>query len=208
MLKLFFIFIVFFTFTNAYEAILFEMKYYSSNNLNENQFSFFNNLYKSYLYTYLKIGEPKFDIKTIFFSIFTPHFSLNPTFDNINEEFLTNHYNINKSFTFQNITCLNRYYVLSKKDIAAKEKFVVSSCNLENKKTSEIILNDFDFVFGVNNTNNNEKNETEEFYYLTIGLKQLESFRDEFNFIYLLKEKNITNNYNLLIMFENQKKKR
>ena len=72
---------------------------------------------------------------------------------------------------------MDRYYVLSRKDIAAKETFIINSYNLENKKTSEIILNDFDFVLGVNDTNNNEKNETE-LYYLTIGLKQLESYRE------------------------------
>ena len=101
---------------------------------------------------------------------------------------------------------MDRYYVLSRKDIAAKETFKINSYNLENKKTSEIILNDFDFVLGVNDTNNNEKNETE-LYYFTIGLKQLELYRDKFNYTYLLKEKNITNNYYWFIMFEKRKKR-
>ena len=80
MIKIFFLFfIIVFAFITAYEAILFEMKFYYNNNLKENQFHFFNNLYNSYLYTYLKIGQPAYDIKAIF-SIFTPHFSLNPTF--------------------------------------------------------------------------------------------------------------------------------
>ena len=129
MIKIFFLsFIIVFAFTTTYEAILFEMKFYYNNNLKENQFHFFNNLYNSYLYTYLKIGEPTYDIKAIF-SIFTPHFSLNPTFDNINEKFVKNYYNIYKSFTFQNVSSLDRYYVLSRKDIAEKETFMINSYN-------------------------------------------------------------------------------
>ena len=114
MIKIFFLsFIIVFVFTTAYEAILFEMKFYYSNNLKENQFQFFNNLYNSYLYTYLKIGEPTYDIKAIF-SIFTPHFSLNPTFDNINEKFGKNYYNIYKSFTFRNIVWIDIMYLVEK----------------------------------------------------------------------------------------------
>ena len=46
MIKIFLLsFIIFFAFTTAYEALLFEMKFYYNNNLKENQFHFFNNLY-------------------------------------------------------------------------------------------------------------------------------------------------------------------
>ena len=114
MIKIFFLsFIIVFAFTTAYEAILFEMKFCYNNNLKENQFHFFNNLYNSYLYTYLKIGEPTYDIKAIF-SIFTHHFSLNPTFDNINEKFGKNFYNIYKSFTFRNIVWIDIMYLVEK----------------------------------------------------------------------------------------------
>ena len=204
----FIIFIIIFRLVKSYEALLFSLKYFYNTNsiINNTQISIFNNLYNSYLYSYIKIGNPSFTIKT-FFSIDTPHFSLIPNLEIFNNKNLSNYYHINKSTTFQNISSLNKYYVISKNDIEAKEKFIINGYNLENKKISEIILNDFDIVVGVkNNYEEIKKNETE-IYYLTIGLKQLESYKDKFNIVYLLKEKNITNNYNWFIYFETNTKK-
>ena len=199
------IFNICFRFTKSYEAFLFSLKYFYNNNSNNSQISVINNLYNSYLYSNIKIGDPSYNIKT-YFSIFTPHFELYPHLEIINKSNLKNYYNINKSKTFQNISSLNRYYVVSKNDIEAREKFMINGYNLENKNISEIILNDFVFVLGVNNSNKDYNNKTE-IYYLTIGLKQLESYRDRFNFIYLVKDKNITNNYNWFIIIENKNKK-
>ena len=191
------IFIIFYKFINSSNALFFSLNYFYINN---SSLSFFNNLYNSYLYTYIKIGEPEFIIKTLF-SLFTPHFSISPINELIYDTKIANNYDINNSKTFQNISCLNRYYILSKYDIAAKEKFVLNIYNLDNKNISEIFLNDFDFILGVKNDGFEDNiNNT---YYLTLGLKQKESYRDKFNFVYLLKEKNITNNYNWFITYEN-----
>ena len=199
-----FIFIILFNLYKTSQAIIIPLKFFYNNTIINNETSLINNLYNSYLYTYIQIGEPQFNIKT-FISLFTSHFYISPTLISINDKNISNYYHINKSSTFQNISCLNRYYVLSKWDIEAKEKFIINGYNLENKSISEIILNDFDFALGIKN--NFEENNSSEIYCLTIGLKQMMTYRDRFNFIFLLKEKNIIRNYNWFIMFENKRKK-
>ena len=69
-------------------------------------------------------------------------------YESIEEKNLFNYYNIKRSNTFINVSW---YYVQSKNDIAAKEKFKINVYNIENNKHKEIIINDLDFVLGVRN---------------------------------------------------------
>jgi hypothetical protein len=135
----------------------------------------------------------------------TPHFSMCSNLEPINTKNMLNFYDIYKSKTFKNISNLNQYYVQSMEDIAAKEKFIINAYDLENKKYKEIIINDLDFVLGVRNINQKKENYSE-IYYIIVGLQIFTTSRytqeKQFNFINLLKEKEIIFNYNWFIFYE------
>jgi hypothetical protein len=133
-----------------------------------------------------------------------------PSIESTDTKKSSSYYNILNSNSFQNISCLNKYYVLSKKDISAKEKFIFQGYNLINSTYDEIAIEDLDFVLGVNNSNSNESgNENKnEVYYLTIGLQVRTSYTDKFNLVYLLKEKNITKDYDWFITFIDRNNKK
>jgi hypothetical protein len=105
-------------------------------------------------------------------------------------------YNINKSSTFRNISLLDKYYIKSIDDIAAKEKFKINS----------LTLNDLDFIYETNNINM-ENTSLVEINYMNIGLQILSNDKFKYNFISLLKERKIINNYNWFILFEQLPKK-
>ena len=154
------------------------------------------------------IGSPEYNIKTIF-SLNSPHFGMLSNLGQIDEDKLSSYYDIKKSKSFQNITCLNQYYIQSIKDLEAKEKFKIDVYDIENKIIKKIIINDLDFVFGVKNVNIKNEN-LSEIYFLTIGLQIFipERYIQEkkINFIPLLKQKNIIDTYNWFIYYEKIKK--
>ena len=201
---------LFFYLINSLNVIIFPLQYfYNNNTFDEPEKPLFDILYNSYIYTNTRIGAPEYKIKT-FFSLWTPHFSMAPSIESTDTKKSSSYYNILKSNSFQNISCLNKYYVLSKKDISAKEKFIFQGYNLINNTYDEIAIEDLDFVLGVNNSNSNESgNENKnEVYYLTIGLQVRTSYTDKFNLIYLLKEKNITKDYDWFITFIDRNNKK
>jgi len=201
---------LFFYLTNSLNVIIFPLQYYFTNNtFDEPEKPLFDILYNSYIYTHAKIGTPEYNIKT-FLSLWTPHFSMTPNLESIEDKDSLSYYNILKSNSFQNISCLNKYYVISKKDISAKEKFIFKGYNLINNTYNNITIEDLDFVLGVNNSNLNDNgSESEnEVYYLTIGLQVRISFQDKFNLVYLLKEKNITSSYDWFISFNDRDNKK
>ena len=180
-------------------AISFTLQYFYDNNSNPTLSQLYN-IYNTNLYSITKIGHPELIIKTLF-SIGNRYYSIYPKLELNEEQPLPNYYNISKSDTFQNITNLNKYYVCSQKDIAAKEKFIFNMYNLINKTNFEIILNDLDFILGVRNYNFDTKNKTD-IYYLNIGLDMSNSQTEKYNFINLLKEREIIDNYNWFISYE------
>lgn len=199
---------LFFYLINSLNVIIFPLQYfYNNNTFDEPEKPLFDILYNSYIYTNAKIGTPEYNIK-ILFSLWTPHFSMTPTKNPTDTKENSSYYNIIKSNSFQNISCLNKYYVLSKKDISAKEKFIFKGYNLKNKTYDDITIEDLDFILGVNNSNFNESESGNGVYYLTIGLQVRTSYTDKFNLVYLLKEKNITKNYDWFITFNDGNNKK
>ena len=202
----FFLFLIsIFKLTISTEIISFKLKYNNISIIKNNNISYiFNELRNTYISSFITIGNPEFSIKTNF-SMITPHFSLSSYLELINENKLINSYDIRNSKTFQNISSLKQFYVQSTNDINAKEKFRLSYYNSEKKKYNDKIINDLDFVLGVRNQYQKIVNFTE-IYFINIGLQIYSptkySQEKQFNFIYLLKNKNIINNYNWFVIYE------
>ena len=186
--------------TNQNDVISFRFNTFQNNLNKENIKSLYENLEKIYLYSNIKIGEPEFSLE-IRISFQTPHFSMLYNEEKINDNNLNNLYDINKSNTFKNISNLNRFYVISNKDVHAEEKFKVNLYDINNKKYKEIILNDFDFVLGLNHYN---KINFTKIYYLSIGL-QIFTGENKFNFIINIKQLNYIENYIWFFYLEKDK---
>ena len=109
------------------------------------EFSFIDNIQERNLYSIINIGDPLFEIKTIL-SIQNPYFALTPNIF-INKNYNSNlNYNFTKSKTFKNITCLNEYFIESTNDIIAEERFKITIFDYKKNKSSEIFLNNMNFV--------------------------------------------------------------
>ena len=168
-----------------------------------NEFSFIDDIQERNLYTYLKIGEKELSIKTIL-SFQHSYLALIPNkYTTLNKSSNTN-YNFSESKTFKNITCLNEYLLESKNDILGNEKLKISLFNYKNNLSREIVLNDIKVVLGINDKYK------ENIYNLNIGLRVLiensNKIMQDYNFIYQLKQRNITQDYYWFIYFEKGKK--
>ena len=133
-----FLFLFIFKIVKSSNALTFTLQFFYDNNLNPS-LSMLNDIYKIYLYSFTKIGEPELIIKTLF-PIENRYFSIYPKKESLSleKEKLTNYYNESKSNTFQNISFLDNYYIFSNKVIAAKEKFIFDAYNLEKHNNSII----------------------------------------------------------------------
>lgn len=177
------------------EIISLELQYYYDQTLPNSSYSIFEILDKTYVYTYLKVGDPEYNIKT-FISMEYSYFSMSSKYEPIDAKDLSQIYNINKSNTFQNISLLDKYYIKSINDIAAKEKFKINS----------MAIKDLDFIYESNNANM-ENSSLIEINYMNIGLQILLNDKFKYNFISLLKERKIIDNYNWFILFDQLPKK-
>ena len=200
---IYFFILINFTLILSSNIISFELQYNTNFNNNNDISSIFSYLENIYIYSYVKIGDPEYKLKTNI-SVIIPHFFLS---SNLEQKIENNKlvYDINKSKTFKNISRLNQYYVQSTEDISAKEKFIINITNLDSKQNKIFILNDMDFILGVRNSYQKNDNYSE-VYFLTIGLQLYTpskySQEKQFNFIFLLKEKEIISNYNWFIYYE------
>lgn len=169
---------------------------------NNNQLSFIDNLQDRCLNTIINIGDPEYEILSVL-SIQNDYLALIPNKTSINENNSTTKYNYINSKTFKNITCLNEYLCESRNDIIAQENFKIKTFNYLINKNGETILNDFNFILGINDKYKNKE------YYLNIGLKMIMQYKNkekrDYNFIYQLKGKNIINNYYWFLLFEQGK---
>ena len=181
------------------EIISFSLEYFYNNTLKNSYSSFLNNLYNTYLFSKTKLGEPEFNITTLFSNDNSYYFMTTKLKSNKDKKDLSNNYNINNSNTFQNVSFLNKTYVRSKYDIHAREKFIFNRIDLEKKISKEIIIRDLDFILGVSPSY--KLNET--IYHLNIGLELMKSQNEKYNLINLLKERKIIDNYNWFITFNN-----
>ena len=185
--------------TKQKDIISFKLHSYQ-NNIIKDISSVFNIMKRTYIYTNIKIGEPEYLIECKF-SINMLHFAMHYNEEELNENDKNKKYDIKKSKSFKNITNLNRYFVETKKDIHAREKFKMNFFDLNKKINKEIIINDFDFVLGVKY---NIKNNFSEIYYLSIGLKLFDYTLNKFNFINNLKYNNLIENYIWFIYYEKE----
>ena len=186
------------------DIISLELLYNINISKNDNISFILSNLGNTYLYSYIKIGEPEYSLKTNI-SVTTPHFFIG---SNLEPKSIINSldlYDIYKSKTFKNISKLNQYYVQSVEDISAKEKFIINIYNSDNKNNKNQIINDMDFVLGVRNSFQTKHNYSE-VYFITIGLQLYSTSKyiqeKQFNFISISKEKEIISNYNWFIYYE------
>ena len=162
-------------------------------------FSFIDDLQERNLYSIISIGEPDYKIKTVL-SFQHPYFALIPNKYIDQTNITTSKYNYTNSNTFKNITCLNQYFFESNNDILAEERFKIEIFNYQNDKSSEIFLNNMNIILGINDYY--KENE----FFVNIGLQIIidnkNREKQNYNFIYQLKEKGIINNYYWCIFFE------
>ena len=180
--------------THSSEMVLFKLNYET----------YKESLASSYLYTTMKIGDPKSFIYT-YISSRLQLYSMYPVIHKIDEKESLSYYNITTSKSFQNISCLGMKYVSSSKDIYGKEKFIVNLYDNKTNKYRERSINDADFVLGVNLFPSKS-----EIYFMNIGFPIIKSntIRDKFDFIFQLKEKEIINDYDWFIYYEKNKKEK
>ena len=187
--------IVFFI-SSFYLIISFEALYFELNYLKSEESIF------SKLYSKIKIGTPESSIYS-YISSKKPLFSMLEVLYNFDKSELSSYYNLSLSNSFKNISCLDIKFVTSDKDIHDQEKFIFNLYNNRTKKFNEIIINDMDFVLGVR-----QLKKLGDIYFMNIGFPIIKSgtIRDKFYFIPQLKEKNIIDNYDWFIYYENQEK--
>ena len=155
----------------------------------------------SNLYSFIKIGDPSYDIKTVL-SVQHPYFSItqNKLLDNKNDFF--SNYNFSKSNTFKNITINDKNIKYTNYDSIAKEKFELNIFNYEKKVRYNITIDDMIFIY-------NDNIKDIDTYNLNIGFqiinKNKYKEREKYNFIYQLKDRNIIQNYDWCIFFDKGK---
>ena len=187
------------SFSNVLVAMPFNSLYKPNSN---NVLSFIDSLHDRCVYTIINVGDPEYEINSIL-SVQNEYLALIPNKSNKAEFNSTTKYNFKNSKTFKNITCLNEYLCESKNDIIDQEKFKIDTLNYLYNQKSRTILNDFNFILGINEKYKNSE------YYLNIGLKIIMQYKNnekkEYNFIYQLKERNIINNYYWCLFIERGK---
>jgi len=188
---------------NSSEVVLISFKsffkYGSKTNI-----SSIDDLANTNLYSKISIGDPSYEVKA-FLSVQHSYFSITPNHitKNINE--FSSHYNITKSNSFKDITNLNKRKLFdSKYDGVAKEKFKLNIFNYKKKEYYNISIDDMIIIFN----DNHNKNKTNS-YYLNIGFQIVNEKkykeREQYNFIYQLKKRNIIQKYDWCLFFEKGK---
>ena len=166
-------------------------------------YTFIDKIQERNIYTLIDIGEPQYKIKAIL-SFDNPYFALipNKSFQKINNNINNSfeYYNFSKSNTFKNITCLNEYFLESRNDIIAEEKFKIKVFDYKNNINRDIILNNMKIIVGIDNKYNYK------IFNLNIGFRIIidneNNEKQNYNFIYQLKERKITNDYYWSIFFD------
>ena len=187
--------------TKQNDIISFKLHSYEDNIITKNKddiSSVFSIIKKAYIYTDIKIGEPEYLIECKF-STNALHFAMFYNEEELNENNKNKKYDIKNSKSFKNITNLNKYFIRTKNDIHAIEKFKMNFFDLNKKINKEIIINDFDFVLV---DKFHKKNNFSEIYYSSIGLSIFDNTLNEFNFIKNLKNNNLIKKYIWFIYYE------
>ena len=136
-------------------------------------------LFQRRIYSKIIIGEPEHEIK-ILLSPYHSYFALTPLHLENKEGILVTDYNYKESKSFQNVS--SPIKILESEDIFAKEKIKLGLFNYKKKEYKEIIINDFDFIFCINQQY--MKNP----YVVNLGLeflvKKYEFYVKKYNLIY------------------------
>ena len=185
--------------TNEVVYLEFESYYKDGANIGN---SFINDLQERRLYSELKIGESNLEIK-LFLSMSHPFFAITPIHFENKENNLNSKYDFKESKSFKNITCPQKYFIESKKDIKAKETFKITLFNFNNKQFNEKSIEDMDIILGINDQYKQKK------YLVNLGLELIIKNQDidkqEYNFIYQLKSRNIIDDYYITYIFDKGK---
>ena len=154
----------------------------------------------------ITIGEPSYEIKA-FLSVQHSYFSITPNHITKNVNEFSSHYDITKSNSFKDITNSNRRKLYdSKYDGVAKEKFKLNIFNYKKKKHYNISIDDMIIIY-----NDDYKLKKSNSYYLNIGFQIVNEKkykeREQYNFIFQLKKRNIIQKYDWCLFFEKGKNK-
>ena len=128
-----------------------------------------------------------------------PFFALTPIHFVDKENNFDTRYNYKESKSFINITCPQKFFVESKNDIKAKEMLKLTLFNFKSNKYSEKVIDDMDIILGVNDQYKENP------YFINLGLELLRTNKyiekQEYNFIYQLKSKNIIDDCYIIYIF-------
>lgn len=176
--------------TKSSEVISFQLNYFKT-----------SEPLSSFLYTTMKLGEPVSNIYS-YISSTKDLYSMIEVFKTLDINDLPPYYNINSSKTFKNISSVGKL-VISEKDIYAQERFFFNLYNNKTKTYREIKIDEMDFVLGVRIFQSSGY-----IHFMNIGFPILKSstIRNKFYFISQLKKRNIIENYDWFIYFDNNKK--
>ena len=164
--------------------------------------SFTGNLQERHLFSKINIGEQNHEIM-MDLSMSHPYFALIPIHYKNEENNFTTDYNFKESKSFKNISCPQQFFFESKNDIKAKETFGLTLFNFKNNKFTKQIIEDFNIILGVN------EQYKEYPFIISLGLELITKNEDidkqEYNFIYQLKSRNIINEYYFTYIFDKGK---
>ena len=90
------------------EIISLDLQYFYNITFSNSLYSIFEILDKTYLYTFLKVGDLEYNIKA-FVSMENYYFSMSSKYESIDVKDFSQIYSINKSSTFRNISLLDKY---------------------------------------------------------------------------------------------------
>ena len=132
-----------------------------------------------------------------------PYFALTPIHFAKNKNNFSSLYDFKKSKSFKNISCPHSYLIESKNDIKAKENFKLILFNFKINKFLEKNIDDMNIILGINDQYKENP------YFINLGLELLRTNKyiekQEYNFIYQLKSKNIIDDCYIIYIFDKGK---
>ena len=188
-------------FNQTNEVVYLEFKALYKDGANIGKF-LISNLKEKNLYSKIIIGEENNEIN-ILLSFSHPYFALTPIHFIKNENNFSSKYNFKNSKSFKNISCPHSFLIESKNDIKAKENFKLTLFNFKNNKYLEKNIDNVNIILGIN------EQYKENPYLMNLGLELLRKNKyiekQEYNFIYQLKAKNIIDDYYIIYIFDKGK---
>ena len=183
------------------EVVYLEFKALYKDGANVGKF-LISNIQEKSLFSKIIIGEKNDEINMIL-SFSHPYFALTPIHFAKNKNNFSSLYDFKKSKSFKNISCPHSYLIESKNDIKAKENFKLTLFNFKINKFLEKNIDDMNIILGINDQYKENP------YFINLGLELLRTNKyiekQEYNFIYQLKSKNIIDDCYIIYIFDKGK---